>query len=814
MTGEAAREAWRIEVTGTVQGVGFRPFVHRTATALGLDGWVRNVAGHVVAVAAGPRHGLHQLLTRCRTQPPPLAAVDDVTVDALAEAAVPPGSGFVVLASVTAPPEKVPAVREVPPCAAPCAACLRELFTPGDRRHRHPFVNCTACGPRASVITDLPYDRAHTTMRAFPLCRACAAEYADPADRRFHAEPLACPACGPRLTWWTAGSSTTVEGDGALSTAVRVLRDGGLVAVKGVGGYQLLCDAADTAAVARLRRHKRRPDKPFAVMVADLATAARLARVGPADSEVLASAARPIVLLSARPSPCVAPGVHPGTARIGLLLPASPLHHLLVHDLGRPVVCTSGNLAGEPLITDDSEARTVLGPVTDGVLGHDRAIHARSDDSVVASHQDRLVTVRRARGYAPAPLRLPVASPVPLVAVGAQLKQTFTLVSGDRAVLGPHIGDLADARTADAFEETYRKLSRLCGIEPRVVVHDLHPGYLSTQWAARWPAGRRVAVQHHHAHVAACAAEHGLTGPFTGVALDGLGYGDDGTLWGGEVLVGDLAACRRVGRFGAAPLPGGAAAVRSPFRMALGYLLGAEDLGSPPPSRALVDGYAAGCPGGAHGAEVRAVRALLARDLNCPRASSAGRLFDAAASILGLGHRVSHEGQAAVAVEAAAGDLRPGPLPWRLTRAPDGLWVYDPTPTLAALLSGRADGVAAGRLAAGFHTAVAAATTALVEHAVRDGAPPVVCLSGGCFQNLRLLDEIGGRLRGAGLRVLVGSAVPVNDGGISYGQAAVAAARIAQRDGRDAQRGGQRDGQGERPKERQEPSCVSASPGV
>ncbi|MGW1604674.1 carbamoyltransferase HypF [Streptomyces eurythermus] len=773
------RQTWRIEISGTVQGVGFRPFVHRTANALGLDGWVRNVDGHVIATAAGPRDALERFLARCRDEAPPLALVGTVTVGRLETTGhhgIVPGSGFVVLES-TAGAATGP-VRHIPADAAPCADCLRELFNPGDRRYRYPFTNCTACGPRATVITGLPYDRARTTMGAFTLCTACAREYADPADRRFHAEPLACPRCGPRTSWWTPEAAC--GGEEAMRAAADAVREGRVVAVKGVGGYQLVCDATDAAAVAALRRRKRRPDKPFAVMVPDLAMARRLAGVGPAERELLNSPACPIVLLAARPSSPLAAGVHPGTSRVGLLLPASPLHHLLARDVDRPVVCTSGNLADEPLAIDDTDARARLADVADGFLTHDRVIHARCDDSVVTNLGRQVLTIRRARGYAPTPMRLPVAGPIPALAVGAQLKHTFTLVSGDRAVTGPHTGDLADPGTVDAFEAAYRGLSRLAGIDPQVVAHDLHPGYVSTRWAAsRWPAERRIAVQHHHAHVAACAAEHGLAGPFTGVALDGLGLGDDGTLWGGEVLVADLTGYRRVGRFGTAPLPGGEAAVRAPFRMALGYLFGAEDLGTPPPSRQLLDTFTAGQSAD----EVRVLRAMVDREVNCPRASSCGRLFDAAASILGLCHRVSYEGQAAVALEAAAGDVAEEPLPWRLVRAGGGhnaLWVYDPLPTLTALLRRRADGEPVRRLAAGFHSAVAAATAALVERAVADGAPSVVCLSGGCFQNLRLLSEIGGRLRGAGLEVLVGSAVPVNDGGISFGQAAVAAARLAE----------------------------------
>ncbi|MFD0318353.1 carbamoyltransferase HypF [Streptomyces flavalbus] len=761
------RRTQYIEVHGRVQGVGFRPFVHRTATALGLDGWVCNVNGHVELTVTGRPDALRELVARLRDQPPPLAAVRRVEVTDVTDApgAPPARAGFTVVAS-QADPSTAP--REIPPDAAICDACLAELFDPGDRRYRYPFVNCTDCGPRATVIEDLPYDRERTTMRRFPLCPDCAAEYADPADRRFHAEPLACPVCGPRLAW------DELTGEDALRAAVRVVDGGGIVAVKGLGGYQLVCDATDAEAVARLRRRKRRPAKPFAVMVGDLVAVRRLARTGRTEEAVLGSPQRPVVLLPARRrGERLAPAVHPGTGRLGLFLPTTGLHHLLLRELARPLVVTSGNLADEPLATDDAAARRSLGAVADGFLTHDRPIRARYDDSVVQVACGTVRVLRRARGYAPAPLALPVAAPVPLVGAGAQLKHTFTLAEAGRAHLGPHTGDLADAATYDAFAASYAELTRLTGVAPRVVAHDRHPGYLSTQWARGERRFERcIAVQHHHAHVAAVAAEHAVTVPFTGVACDGLGLGDDGTLWGGEVLVADLAGYRRVGRFARAPLPGGEAAVRHPWRMALGYLHGLEPLGGPRPGPALVRLFTDRLDA----REARFVRAMVERGVNCPPASSAGRLFDAAASLLGLGDTVSYEGQAAVALEGAAGPLRPGALPWRLARAADGLWVYDPAPTLTALLEGVAAGVPVPRLAAAFHTAVAEATAALVARAVADGAPTTVCLGGGCFQNLRLLGELTGLLRARGMRVLTGRAVPVNDGGISYGQTAVAAA--------------------------------------
>ncbi|MFC5720923.1 carbamoyltransferase HypF [Streptomyces gamaensis] len=750
-------------MSGRVQGVGFRPFVHRAATRLGLDGWVLNAGGHVELTVAGAPGAVERMVTLVREDAPPLAEVRRVET-APPRAPLPEaGSGFSVRASTGAA-----GFRDVPPDAATCEACLGELFDPGDRRYRYPFVNCADCGPRSTVIEDLPYDRERTTMRHFPLCAPCAAQYADPQDRRFHAEPVACPACGPRLSW------EGLTGEAALRAAVAAVLGGGVVAVKGLGGYQLVCDATNAAAVALLRERKRRPAKPFAVMVRDVAAVRRLARLPRAAHRALTSPARPVVLLAARGRTEVVAAVRPGTDRVGLFLPTTGLHHLLAHDAGRPLVVTSGNLSGEPIAIDDVTARSRLGAVADGFLTHDRPIRARYDDSVVRPAGRTVLTVRRARGLAPAPLPLPVAAAVPLVAAGAQLKHAFALAEGERAVLGPHTGDLSDAGTLEAFEASYAGLVRLTGIAPRAVAHDLHPDYLSTQWARALPVGRRIAVQHHHAHVAACAAEHGLRGRFLGVAYDGLGLGDDGTLWGGEILLADLVRYRRVGRFGAAPLPGGAAAVRRPARMALGYLYGAEELGTPPPSAAMVRSFTERLDA----REAAVVRAMVARGVNCPRASSAGRLFDAAASLLGLGDDVSYEGQAAVALEAAAGGTRAEALPWRLAEA-GGLWVYDPVPTLTALLEGAAAGERAGRLAAAFHTTVAEVTAALVERAVREGAPRTVCLAGGCFQNARLLGEVRALLRAQGLRVLVGRAVPVNDGGIGYGQAAVAAARIA-----------------------------------
>ncbi|MFF0745439.1 carbamoyltransferase HypF [Streptomyces sp. NPDC004111] len=896
----------RFEVFGTVQGVGYRPFVHRLATGLGLDGWAANTGGHVEGVVAGDTSAVEDFLVSLRTDAPALArvrrvrrtAAETVERGQLAR----PGTGFTVRGSSVGHPGSA-GPREIPPDVATCEACLRELLDPRDRRHRYPFISCTDCGPRATVVEDMPYDRVRTTMRRFPLCPRCAAEYADPADRRFHAESLACPDCGPQLAWHAphpqralgpdrgtyperdpeplrdvrsergilaegdllssrdastghapgpgcvpvperaadpgraAGqghvpgperaavpehapspglaptpkhvpspdperatgpahppgpertprpahlssgprdaqrlsSRTVLRGESALRAAVEAVRGGGIVAVKGLGGYQLVCDATDAVAVAALRERKQRPVKPFAVMVADIAAARELARVPATGRAALESPVRPVVLLPARRT-AVAAGVHPGTRRIGLFLPTTGLHHLLLRALAGPLVVTSGNLAGGPIVVDDEEARRVLGSVADGFLVHDRPIRARYDDSVVQLSGRRPSTLRRARGLAPVAVPLPVAARTAVVAAGAQLKHTFALATGNCAQLSPQGGDLADAATLDAFARSYAHLSRLTGFVPAAVAHDLHPGYLSTQWAhaQRLP---RVPVQHHHAHLAACAAEHGLRGPFTGVAYDGLGLGDDGTLWGGEILVGDLTGCRRAGRFATAPLPGGEAAVRHPWRMALGYLFAPEVLGAPRPYSWLVRSFTARFDP----REVAVVRTLAERGLNSPRASSAGRLFDAVASLLGLADTVGYEGEAAAALENASDGARAEPLAHRLVRE-RGLWVYDPAPTLTDLLERQHAGEAVPRLAAAFHLAVAGATADMVARVVAAGAPRTVCLAGGCFANRRLLAETRRLLRAQGLRVLVARSVPVGDGGISYGQAAVAAARLA-----------------------------------
>ena len=803
-----------LRVSGIVQAVGFRPFVYRLAREMRLDGRVRNTAGRVEIEVAGTPAELDRFATRIREEAPPRARVESVVAEPLDdEARIPgPGTGFGILESIA----EASAERLFPPDIATCDDCLRELFDPADRRHRYPFINCTNCGPRATIIDDLPYDRPRTSMRDFPLCPACEAEYRDPGDRRFHAEPVACPACGPRLAYRRpAEAAPAVFAEDALQAAVADIAGGRIVAVKGLGGYHLACDATDDTAVRRLRDRKRRWAKPFAVMVRDLAAAREIASIDEDEEGLLVSPARPIVLVGGHGGRAgaaggslagLAPSVANGDRRVGLFLPYTPLHHLLLAAVGRPIVLTSGNLSDEPLATDDDEALERLGRIADAFLQHDRRIRARYDDSVTRVVAGRESIIRRGRGYAPDPLDLPVAVPEPLLAVGAELKHTFTLASGSRAYVAPHTGDLEDMRTFRAFEGNLAHLRRLLDLDPRLVAHDLHPAYLSTQFAARhFPVERRLAVQHHHAHVASAAAEAGITGPCIGVAYDGLGMGDDGTFWGGEVLLFDLAGYQRLARFARAPMPGGAMAVRKPYRMALGYLFGLEhDPGEMRPAAAPVpDDLTAGFRARLDPREVDVVRAQVARRLNAPLASSAGRLFDAVSSLLGIRDVAEYEAQAAIeleiaatpadceapgaqAVEAAAGRAAAGgdiadpglPLPYRLWRR-DGLLVYDPAPTLVALLAARSDGASVSVLASRFQGTVAEVTRELCDAARTGTGVRAVCLSGGVFQNQWLASALLARLAADGFEVFINRLVPVNDGGVSYGQAAVAAARLS-----------------------------------
>ena len=712
-------ERRRFRARGVVQGVGFRPFVHRLASAHRLGGFVLNDGEGVVIEAEGPGAELDAFAVDLVDAAPGLAHVDAL----VAELVAPQGDReFAIRASSGG---AVSAAAAIPPDIATCDDCLRELFDPGDRRFRYPFLNCTQCGPRLTIVESVPYDRARTTMASFELCADCRREYEDPSNRRFHAEPVACPACGPQLSM-------------PLAEAVELLRGGGILAVKGLGGYHLACDAENEQAVARLRARKHREEKPFALMSGDPAA---LCLVEPEEWELLRSPARPIVLLRRLWGARVADSVAPGSPWLGVMLPYTPLHHLIWHDLGRPFVLTSGNLSDEPIAFDDHEARRRLGGVADAFLGNDRRIHRRCEDSVVR----RGAVLRRSRGYAPSALPLPVETPVPLVAAGAELKSTFCVARGGEAFLSAHLGDLDSEPSYRAFRNDLRLYLEMLAVEPAAVACDLHPEYLSTKWAELQELPL-VAVQHHHAHAAACLAEHGEEGPALALVFDGTGYGTDGTLWGGELLKADLASFERLAWLEPAPLPGGEAAVREPWRIAAMHL---ERAGLPVPWP-----------------EWETVRASLT--VNAPLSSGMGRLFDAAAAVLGVRDRVSYEGQAAIELEQLAGFAEAEPWTWR----------FGATTALVARVADELDaGRARAEIAAAFHETIAASAAA-EAYALADGCDTVV-LSGGSFQNRRLAASTRTRLEAYGFRVLEHRLVPPNDGGVSYGQAAVAARRLA-----------------------------------
>lgn len=755
----------RVRVRGTVQGVGFRPFVFREATALGLVGTVANDAHGVVIEAEGPVDALDELCRRLLDAPPPAARV--VGLDSTELAARGDGA-FAIVASHAGPATAAPVA--VSPDLGVCDACLAEVLDPADRRHRYPFANCTDCGPRYTIVRSVPYDRVRTTMAAFPMCAACRAEYEDPADRRFHAEPVACPACGPQLALEEPGGAGPVAtGDAALVEVAERLRAGEVVAVKGVGGHHLAVRADDDAAVGRLRARKHRDDKPFAVMVADAADAAALVALDADADAALTSWRRPIVLAPRRPGAPVAPGVAPGVADLGVVIAYTPLHHLLLREVGVPLVMTSGNLTDEPIVHRDDDARRLLGPLVDALLTHDRAIHVACEDSVVRATGRGVQVLRRARGHAPEPLVLPVggAATPDVLAVGAERKSTVTVVSGAVAVTGPHVGDLEHPAASAAFEAQAAHLCRLFGVVPAVVAHDRHPDYRSTRWA-RGTALALEPVLHHHAHAAACLVEHGRTGPALAVAFDGLGLGEHGGRWGGELLDVDLVGCERVGHLHPVALPGGAAAIREPWRMAVAWV------------HAAVGRDAAIAVGRRLDERAEALVALLDGG-RVPTTTSAGRLFDAVAALLGVRGATTYEGQAAIELEATARPVAIGAglvYPVAVDRA-GPVAVLDARPMVAAVAAAVAAGVPAPEVAAGFHDSFARATAALAVAAARERDRTTVLLTGGVFQNPRFSAVVAGKVAGAGLEVLEHREVPPNDGAVSLGQAAVAVARSA-----------------------------------
>ena len=743
-----------------VQGVGFRPFVHRLAVRHRLAGWVRNVAGTVEIHVEGDADELGAFEAALRNEAPPVSRIETLH----AESSRTLGADEFRIAEST----DADGNRPVPPDVAICPQCEAELRDPAGRRYRHPFITCTDCGPRYTVIDSLPYDRERTSMAVFPMCEDCRAEYETPADRRHHAETIACNHCGPSV--WLAGADgvSLVCGDAAIREAASLLIAGRIVAVRGVGGFHLACDATNDAAVRRLRERKHRDAKPLAVMVSSLDEARLIATVSSAEARLLVGPERPIVLLRARRENGVAASVAPGLDWVGVMLAYAPLHHLLLDLVSRPLVMTSGNLSYEPIAIVNDEAFARLTGIADVFLLHDREILSRVDDSVVRVVDDTPVLMRRSRGYAPLPLRIPVASTEPLVAVGPHLKNTFTLARGDHAYVSPHIGDLETVESLAHFRSALERFRDLFRIEPRVAVRDLHPGYMSTRIAAELGLETEIAVQHHHAHVAAVMAEHGIIEPVIGVALDGTGYGDDGHIWGAEVLVADLLGYKRRAHLAYAPLPGGDAAAREPWRVAAGYAALAP---------AAAPAFALAFEGISD--EQRAIVARqVERRLNTPLASSMGRLFDAAAAVLGVRRGMSYEGQAAMELESLAGSRAAEPFEVPI-RDDGGALLMDPVPLLAELGRRRQRGEDVRTLAGRFHESVIDAIVQVVARVAESEHVRTVALGGGSFQNARLLAGVRQRLADGGLRVLVPRHLGPNDGAISYGQAAVAAALLA-----------------------------------
>ncbi|MGA5423212.1 carbamoyltransferase HypF [Streptomyces lavendulocolor] len=769
----------RAVVRGVVQGVGFRPYLYGLASELRLAGHVTNTGEGVVVEVEGEAALVDRFCARIAPEAPPLAVVESVdTTD------VPPtgGSGFGIVPSRTSGPVRT----LVAPDTATCDDCLAELTDPADRRHRHPFITCTHCGPRFTIVTGLPYDREHTTMAGFPLCPACDREYHDPADRRFHAQPVACPACGPRLRLVTAATHPRPEGEDPVDGARALLAAGAIVAVKGIGGYHLACDATQSRAVGELRRRKARGGKPFALMARDVADVAHLVHIGPIERELLTGRVRPVVLLRRRTGATDAPGavvpadaVAPGSPDLGVMLPYTPVHHLLLGPGGpRLLVMTSGNLSGQPIVTDDDAALERLAGLADAWLTHDRPIHVPCDDSVVRVCDGEPLVLRRSRGYAPLPLALPVPV-VPSLAVGGDVKNVFCLAEGDRAWLSAHVGDMDDLATQRAFGRAELQLESVTGVRPELLVTDTHPAYRSGAWARRHAAGRPVArVQHHHAHVAAVMAEHGVAGGdrVIGVAFDGTGHGDDGAVWGGEFLLAGYEGYHRFAHLAHVPLPGGDAAVRRPYRMALAHLWAAGI--APDADLPCADA----CP-----PEERVVLGQqLERGLNCVPTSSMGRLFDAVSSLAGVCHLAEYEARAAIELEAAAvaaGSEDEDPrYVFRLTgRGPAGASpvTADPAPLLAAVVEDVRRGVPAPVVAARFHAAVARMVRSVCALAREAAGLETVALTGGVFSNVLLSSACARGLRADGFTVLRHRSVPPNDGGLALGQLVVAARATA-----------------------------------
>ena len=756
-------ERRRIRVRGIVQGVGFRPFVFRLAEEEHLAGWVLNDSLGVLCEVEGARSNLDTFERRLRADAPPLArvnAVEGETIPATAE------TGFLIR-----PSDRTDArTTLISPDVATCDDCLRELFDRNDRRYRYPFINCTNCGPRYTIIRDIPYDRPKTTMLPFRMCEACQREYDDPRDRRFHAQPNACPACGPQVKL-VDPEGRELPGLDPVNRAADFLHDGMVVAVKGLGGFHLACDARSERAVTRLRKRKGREEKPFAIMAPAVEIISEFAEVRPEDRRLLQSPERPIVLLLKREPSHIAHAVAPHSRYVGVMLPYTPLHHLLLAEGFEALVMTSGNVSDEPICKENDEAIQRLRRIADYFLVHDREIHTTSDDSVVRADAGGLKQMRRSRGYVPVPVPLD-DGPV-VLAVGAELKNTIALTRGPFVFLSQHVGDLKNLRTHEFFLETVEHLKKILAVEPAVVAHDLHPDYLSTRFALGLDSVERVGVQHHHAHIAGCMLEHDLTGKVIGVSLDGTGYGTDGNTWGGELLVADRSDFERVGQFEYLPLPGGDRAVDEPWRTAFAALVNAyaDDW------RMLDIDFLRRHDG----RDLSTLAQMLDRGVNCPLSSGAGRVFDAVSALVGVCEQATYEGQPAIELEAiVAPDVREA-YPYTVSTE-GGRWVVHFAETYRGVVEDLRRGTQNANISAKFHNTIVEVIVALVSRAAAKTGLRRVCLSGGVFQNRYLCDNVVPKLEALGFEVYEQSVVPANDGGIALGQAAVARARTSAND--------------------------------
>jgi hydrogenase maturation protein HypF len=773
-----------IQVRGIVQGVGFRPFVYNHAQSLGLTGYVFNSSSGVTIEIEGDGAAVDAFLQTLKDDPPQLAEITEIAVS---EMEVEGGTGFSILGSREEAGEFV----LVSPDAGTCDACWSDFGDPANRRYGYPFTNCTHCGPRYTILRDIPYDRAKTTMSAFTMCSDCKKEYEDPRDRRFHAQPNACAVCGPSLllvkSVATASMAAAVQYLGncwfqdkdslaIVREARGLLAEGKILAVKGLGGFLLACDATSEAAVAELRRRKRRPHKPFALMVRDLAAARRLCEVSAKDEASLLSPRRPIVILPRRPDATLASGIAPGDKTLGVMLPYTPLHYLLFSDSPQiesewsALVMTSGNLSEEPIVISNHEAMLQLGGVADWFLLHNRDIATRVDDSVVRSFEGRERVLRRSRGFAPQTIDLGIELEE-VLAFGGELKNTFCLTKGKYAILSQHIGDLENYETMQFFEETLSNLKRIFRVVPRAAVYDLHPGYMSTRMALASGIEHKIGVQHHHAHIASCMAENHLRGRVLGVAMDGTGFGTDGAVWGGEFLLADFAGFTRRAHLRSVLLPGGDAAVRQPWRMALSYLR--DVFGQQIPAELQ-------CFQGIDEKQVALVDTMLKRRIQTVETSSCGRLFDAVAALLSVASEVTFEGQAAIALEAMADGGVERRYDFEMEEGET--MILDFRPVIAAMVKDLSRGRRAGEISASFHNTLSAAIGEMCGKIGAADGMNRVCLSGGSFQNLYLLGRTVVELRRRGFGVFLHAQVPANDGGISLGQAMIANQRMRKGD--------------------------------